>query len=93
MGRGGAVRPSEAEWSSGVAVFLGGCYYQDIFKDPKERHYHDDSVLYNKDERRRLDAAVIGPGAAVLAVDKGALVVSRPWPCPWLKWPKSNSKV
>ena len=40
-------------------------------------------------ERRRLDAAVIGPGVVVLAVDAGALVVS----CPWLKWPKSNSKV
>ena len=60
-------------------------------------------------DRRRLDAAVIGrtprqvcrlfraktqrsdlgPGVVVLAVDAGALVVS----CPWLKWPKSNSKV
>ena len=40
-------------------------------------------------ERRRLDAAVIGPGVAVLAVDAGALVIS----CPWLKWPISNSKV
>ena len=37
-------------------------------------------------ERRRLDAAVIGPGVVVLAVDAGALVFS----CPWLKWPKSN---
>ena len=44
-------------------------------------------------ERRRLDAAVIGPGVVVLAVDAGALVVSCPWFCPWLKWPKSNSKV
>ena len=43
-------------------------------------------------ERRRLDAAVIGPGVVVLAVDAGTLVVS-PWLCPWLKWPKSNSKV
>ena len=40
-------------------------------------------------ERRRLDAAVIGPGVVVLAVDADALVVS----CPWLKWPKSNSRV
>ena len=48
-------------------------------------------------ERRRLDAAVIGPGVVVLAVDAGALVVSCPWLCSWLcpllKWPKSNSKV
>ena len=44
-------------------------------------------------ERRRLDAAVIGPGVVVLAVDAGALVVSCPWLRPWLKWPKSNSKV
>ena len=44
-------------------------------------------------ERRRLDAAVIGPGIVVLAVDEGALVVSCPWLCPWLKWPKNNSKV
>ena len=40
-------------------------------------------------ERRRLDAAVIDLGVVVLAVDAGALVVSYPW----LKWPKSNSKV
>ena len=40
-------------------------------------------------EWRRVDAAVIGPGVVVLVVDAGALVVS----CPWLKWPKSNSKV
>ena len=32
---------------------------------------------------------LIGPGFVVLAVDAGALVVSSPW----LKWPKSNSKV
>ena len=38
-------------------------------------------------ERRRLDAAVFGPGVVVLAVDAG------PWLCSWLKWPKSNSKV
>ena len=44
-------------------------------------------------ERRRLDAGVIGPGVVVLAVDAGALAVSCPWLCPWLKWPKSNSKV
>ena len=44
-------------------------------------------------ERRRLDAAVVGPGVIVLAVDAGALVVSCPWLCPWLKWPKSNTKV
>ena len=43
-------------------------------------------------ERRRLDAAVIGPGVDVLAVDTGALVVSCPSLCSWLKWPKSNSK-
>ena len=48
MGRGGTARPPEAEWSSGVAAFLGGCYIQDIFKDPKKRHYHDVGVLYNK---------------------------------------------
>ena len=35
-------------------------------------------------ERRRLDAAVIGPGVVVLAVAADALVVS----CPWPKWPK-----
>ena len=29
-------------------------------------------------QRRRLDAAVIGPGVVVLAVDAGALVVSCP---------------
>ena len=40
-------------------------------------------------ERQRLDAAVIGPGVVVLAIDEGALVVS----CPWPKWSKSNSKV
>ena len=40
-------------------------------------------------ERRRLDAAVISPGVVVLAVDAGALVVSRPWLCPWIKWPKA----
>ena len=49
MGRGGTARQPEAEWSSGVAAFLGGCYNQDIFKDPKERLYDDVSVLYNKD--------------------------------------------
>ena len=49
MGRGGTARPPDAEWSSGVAAFLGGCYNQDIFKDPEKRHYHDVSVLYNKD--------------------------------------------
>ena len=38
-------------------------------------------------ERRRLRAAVIGPGVVVLAVDAGALVVSCPWLCPWLKRP------
>ena len=43
-------------------------------------------------ERRRLDAAVISPDV-VLAVDAGALVVSCPWLCPWLKWPQSNSNV
>ena len=40
MGRGGTARPPEAEWSSGAAAFLGGCYNQDIFKDPRERHDH-----------------------------------------------------
>ena len=49
MGCGGTARPPEAEWSSGVAAFLGGGYNQDIFKDPKKRHYHDVSILYNKD--------------------------------------------
>ena len=48
MGRGGPSRPPEAEWSSGVAAFRGGCYSQDIFKDPKKRHDHL-SVFYNKD--------------------------------------------
>ena len=47
MGRDGTARPPEAEWSSGVAAFGGGYYNQDIFKDPKKRHYHDVSVLYN----------------------------------------------
>ena len=37
---------TEAEWSSGVAAFWGGCYNQDIFKDSKTRQYHDVSVLY-----------------------------------------------
>ena len=49
MGRGGTARPPEVEWSSGVAAFLGGCYNQDIFEDPKKRHDHLLSVLYNKD--------------------------------------------
>ena len=35
-------------------------------------------------ERRRLHAAVIGPGVVVLAVDAGALVFSCPWLYPWL---------
>ena len=26
MGRGGTARPPEAEWSSGVAAFLGGVF-------------------------------------------------------------------
>ena len=43
-------------------------------------------------ERRRLDSAVFGPGVVALAVDAGALV-SCPWLCPWIKWPKSNSKA
>ena len=38
--RGGTARPPEAEWSSEVVAFLRGCYNQDIFKDPKKRHYH-----------------------------------------------------
>ena len=47
MGRGGTARPPKVEWSSGVAPFLGGCFNQDIFKDP-ERHDHLLSVLdYN----------------------------------------------
>ena len=38
MGRGGTARPPEAEWSSGVAAILGGgCYNQDIYKDPEEK--------------------------------------------------------
>ena len=49
MGRGGTARPPEAEWSSGVASFLGGYYNQNIFKDPKKRHDHDVSVFYNND--------------------------------------------
>ena len=48
MGRGGTARPPEAEWSSGVAAFLGGSYNQYTFKDPKKRHNHL-SVLYNED--------------------------------------------
>ena len=44
-------------------------------------------------ERRRLNAAVIGPGVVVLALDAGALVVSCLCLCPWLNWPKSISKV
>ena len=52
MGRGGTAKPPEAEWSSGVAAFLGGYYDQDIFKDPKKRHDHL-SVLYNKDDLDR----------------------------------------
>ena len=49
MGRSGTARPREAEWSSGVAAFLGGCYNQDIFKDPFGRYYHEVIILYNKD--------------------------------------------
>ena len=45
MRRGGTARPRETEWSSGVAAFCGGCYNQDIFKDPKISHYHNVSVL------------------------------------------------
>ena len=30
--RGGTARPREAEWSSRIAPFLGGCYNQDIFQ-------------------------------------------------------------
>ena len=33
-------------------------------------------------ERRRLDAAVIGPSVVVLAVDAGPPVVSYPWLSP-----------
>ena len=57
MGRGGTARPPEAEWSSGVAAFLGGCYNQDIFNDPKKRHYHDLSVLYNQGLQQQQAAA------------------------------------
>ena len=46
MGRGGIARPPEAEWSSGVAAFCGGCYNQDIFKDRKKRHDHVSVLLY-----------------------------------------------
>ena len=35
MGHGGTARTPEAEWSSGIAAFWGGCHNQDIFKDPK----------------------------------------------------------
>ena len=51
MGRGGTARPPEVEWSSGVTAFLGGCYNQDVFKEPKKRHDHLSVLLgvYNKD--------------------------------------------
>ena len=45
-------------------------------------------AIFGHGERRRLYAAVIGPGVVVLAVDAGALVVS----CPWFKWPKAIRK-
>ena len=64
MGRGGTARPPEAEWSSGVAAFGGGCFNQDIFKDSKKRHEHL-SVVYNKDNvffscRRQCEKARVG---------------------------------
>ena len=49
MGRGGTARPREAEWNSGVAAFLGGVKTNIFYKDPFGHHYHDVSVLYNKD--------------------------------------------
>ena len=64
---GGTARPPEDEWSKGVAAFLGGCYNQDIFKDPKKRHYYDVSVLYNKDiyvQGLRIVAGIHAPGRA-----------------------------
>ena len=42
----GRRRPSGARESP---LFLGGCYNQDILKDPKKRDDHL-SVLYNKDK-------------------------------------------
>ena len=33
MELGGTARPPGAEWSSGIAAFLGGSYNQDIFKE------------------------------------------------------------
>ena len=55
MGRGGTARPPEAEWSSGVAAFWGGSYSEDIFKDPRERHYHDVGVLLDYQVYSRKD--------------------------------------
>ena len=40
------TRPPEAEWSSGVAAFFGGVYYQDIFKVPTKRHDHLSVLVY-----------------------------------------------
>ena len=44
----GRRRPSGARES---ALFWGGCFNQDIFKDPKKRHDHL-SVLYIKDSNK-----------------------------------------
>ena len=49
MGRGGAARPPEAEWSSGVAAFWGGGVIINKCNNyPKKRSDHI-SVYYNKD--------------------------------------------
>ena len=38
--------------------FFWGCYNQDIFKDPFERHFHDVGVLYNKDYKRAMSKSI-----------------------------------
>ena len=55
--RGGTARPREAEWSSGVAAFWGGVITKIFSKGPFGRHYHDVSVLYNKDIALHRDTA------------------------------------
>ena len=65
---------------SGWAGFAIGYY-----SPPRRGHAKSARVAESAHgERRRLDAAVIGLGVVMLAVDAGALVGSN--------WPRSNSK-
>ena len=45
MGRGGTVRPPEAEWSSGAAAFGGGVISKILIKIQIKHYDHDVSVL------------------------------------------------